>query len=1585
MANIFFGIASEKFIEENLDKWTAVAGPPNVFSERDENLEKYKDKLLGKYDVVSIEEALKRYPDATVWVTHPKADNTAKMLITKLLPQKIQFFEADLEYRKGCSYLGNFISYRQNNFSPCCITGKCPVVETSGTFNERLNHWKKYTENLIDDIRNDKPTKCHNCHLLAYGFWRKTVALEIINLGSNQPGDVCNFRCVYCFSLPTLKRLESENEGYTTYDIIYRLSEMPEHDNSRFTIQLANGEVCANKNCDKMLDIFLKTKWKFNLLSNCSIYKEKLASLIETGRVIKLTTSLDSGTRETFKQIKKNDRFDKVIENLKKYPMGKTKLYLKYIFLEGINDNETDIDGYYKIVKDVGGIIMFSANANVDSPRYTEKMKEYVLRIIKKAKVDGIEVTSDAYINPVDAKFIKENYTAASSEPETTIKQETPSLDEGIRCAFDSNELQNLLGGYWYLGENQEATTKPFFTVDYFAIGSLPSTYTFKNTCLIAMTNETWLKGTKNTGHFAKSANESIYEVIKYYSNPRVKNNLSAIISEVPIPELRGVVPQLIVEEPYEAINTLAVEARKKMENNGKIIAVAGAVGKSTTVNMLNYLLNDESDYISNLTGHNSRTGTRMWLASVGRFAPKYGHQNKKPNVCTIEVAESALWESKGGVCEVIRPHIGIVTHVALTQWKKTTQSDRDVALVVSKVCSGIVPGGHAVLYRDMPYFDLVKEKVIEYGAIPISYGETDDCDVYVKKHGFDAPTAGDEIGELTTSIEANVLGEDVSYKIGTIGKPVVLNSLAALTAAKLAGFDIKKLAPKFADFKGNKNVLQVFNHDGICVINNSHNLEVPSIIAAFDLLKQIKQKPGTRKIVLMSRIDNLEEKAAEIHLKLTEPIINSGFDQFFFHEPLDEFSLLVNTIPTGMSGGRYGTLDGAVGATTDYIRRGDSILVIGSHFTSDFGNAVPLLKKGIDNKHLNSSDESKSSESLGKSFGKPSRKPDLLPITASVAVFSSDKNSTIWQKGKETEKYPGGLSLPLLLYYFLDLIRKGELSWLEEASVNEHASKEAHHFNSLGLSLHEKVPLITLFKAAVVSNSPDAITAIAGHIYKKIGKSKNGTVQALRKIGKNWGIPDSAVKNVSGRYFEENPQFFTIEQLLKVAMQLLSFDKSNMLSQKSVSHKSKYYELDFTLDKQPVSGYLSFSSGSSLSAICKCEFDDETVFIAVCGAKTPLERDMLLMEAIHRSRVPLPKPHKDFIPTEASALTICGDTYCGERYTKWRIARNIEDPIQKFGDAGYAYSFEKVAPLISPESFNIVNSECVLSPVYDEPQQTGKYIDFVLGGHPEKTIKCYKDVNINAVMLANNHAMDFDVTGCRQTRKYFKEAGLSPIGTGSNVDEAEKPLMIKIKGKQIIIFNAYCYFLEKRYKLFKHYCLGANTGTAFGTDIIEDISLWRRIRAYREKYPKAFIVFSPHWSTDFNKNYVHLRTIAEHATDAGADIIIGHGPHVPVGMEYINDKACVYSIGNFVFNTTGIDLDASGQSPYSIVAKINFTGSNPELRLYPIYAHNLNTFFQPYPVNKEDQLEEFTDSLMGMEHFETEKDDIGYYIKMTT
>lgn len=419
MANhvIYYGVVTKR---EKMDEYIKQTGEPVVFTSYDKELKQYKGKkLFDKYDIIPFDEAIEKYPNAEVWNVFERPTYTPDLILKKVPPERIHFFEADLEYRKGCSSLGNFINYSgYNKFSPCCVARYMPVVKTSGSIRERLEHWQKYTTELIDNIRNDRPNDCKNCPCLKYGFYPKTVKLQTVSLATSHYEDVCNFKCIYCYSKKSLEILKADsknptNDNHSTYEILKQLSEIPEYDTSDFIAMLSNGELFANKHCNEIFDILLKTKWRVKIVSNMSIYNEKFEKFLKTGRVISIITSLDAGTPATYKKIKGVDCFDRTVNNLRNYTFYKCRLYVKYIFLERINDNEADVMGFYNIAKELGAAILISSD---DYKPLNSRMRKLVSDLITQAKKDGIVVVGDTYLNQKDAQFVNNSYAEAASE-----------------------------------------------------------------------------------------------------------------------------------------------------------------------------------------------------------------------------------------------------------------------------------------------------------------------------------------------------------------------------------------------------------------------------------------------------------------------------------------------------------------------------------------------------------------------------------------------------------------------------------------------------------------------------------------------------------------------------------------------------------------------------------------------------------------------------------------------------------------------------------------------------------------------------------------------------------------------------------------------------------------------------------------------------------------------------------------------------------------------------------------------------------------------------------------------------------------
>jgi len=403
---LYYGISGR--LSRKMDQYIQISGgEPLLMIEKPEVVAEYRDrKLFDRYEVVTVDEALSRYPEPVIWVTFSKAINTARMLGKRVDPLDVHFFEADLEYRPGCSFLGHFISYRASNFSPCCIVSKYPSVKAEGTVEERLDQWKSFETKLLDDIRNDRPNGCMNCPHLVYDFWHKTVKLDTVNFGSCQPGDVCNYKCVYCFAEKFLNDPTKDKEGLTTYEVIEQLSQMPEYNTAELKLNISNGEFTANKDCDEVMDILLRMPWKASFLTNGSIYREKFAEFLKTGRALKVQISLDAGTRETYHKVKGLDTFDKVIDNIKRYELKNVEGFvLKYIFLEGLNDNEADVDGFVDTAAEVGCRKM-TISSNLFKP-FTPEMRTLVRRMIKRAADAGIRLQRNMnYVTKEDAAFM---------------------------------------------------------------------------------------------------------------------------------------------------------------------------------------------------------------------------------------------------------------------------------------------------------------------------------------------------------------------------------------------------------------------------------------------------------------------------------------------------------------------------------------------------------------------------------------------------------------------------------------------------------------------------------------------------------------------------------------------------------------------------------------------------------------------------------------------------------------------------------------------------------------------------------------------------------------------------------------------------------------------------------------------------------------------------------------------------------------------------------------------------------------------------------------------------------------------------
>ena len=194
-------------------------------------------------------------------------------------------------------------------------------------------------------------------------------------------------------------------------------------------------------------------------------------------------------------------------------------------------------------------------------------------------------------------------------------------------------------------------------------------------------------------------------------------------------------------------------------------------------------------------------------------------------------------------------------------------------------------------------------------------------------------------------------------------------------------------------------------------------------------------------------------------------------------------------------------------------------------------------------------------------------------------------------------------------------------------------------------------------------------------------------------------------------------------------------------------------------------------------------------------------------------------------------------------------------------------------------------NIEC---PFTDAPIQSDRL--FNLSGSTEAG-KYLRSVNITNWVLANNHIKDCGDDGLLETIRTAHENDCKTVGAGENESEAAEPLVLGDEVKVGIVSVA---------REWKHIKVGKNTPGALTIDkaiVAETIK--------RLKKTVDWVVVVSHGGNEFSSMPMpYTRDSYLGFLDAGADIVIGHHPHVIQNYEYVGEKLIVYSLGNFIFDS---------------------------------------------------------------------------------
>lgn len=222
----------------------------------------------------------------------------------------------------------------------------------------------------------------------------------------------------------------------------------------------------------------------------------------------------------------------------------------------------------------------------------------------------------------------------------------------------------------------------------------------------------------------------------------------------------------------------------------------------------------------------------------------------------------------------------------------------------------------------------------------------------------------------------------------------------------------------------------------------------------------------------------------------------------------------------------------------------------------------------------------------------------------------------------------------------------------------------------------------------------------------------------------------------------------------------------------------------------------------------------------------------------------------------------------------------------------------DKLDECISPEILDVTNGADLFFLNHEyaisdrgEPL-AGKYYTF--RADPER-MDLLKQMGTDLVSLANNHVYDYGADAMLDTADLLDEADIQYMGGGRNIDEAKRPVYFDVNGIKVGFVGA-----SNAEKM--RYTPQAEDDSP-GVLLAYDTAEFNEVIEQASKECDYLIAYI-HWGDEDTNDYNDLQQqLGREFLESGADIVVGGHPHVLQGMEYVDGKPIVYSLGDFWFN----------------------------------------------------------------------------------
>ena len=397
------------------------------------------------------------------------------------------------------------------------------------------------------------------------------------------------------------------------------------------------------------------------------------------------------------------------------------------------------------------------------------------------------------------------------------------------------------------------------------------------------------------------------------------------------------------VADTLRALEELGRAARAR--STARIVAVTGSVGKTGTKEMLKTVFSGFGATHAPVGSFNNHWGVPLTLARMAQFT-EFG---------IFEIGMNHAGEIRPLV-KMVRPDVAIITNVEAAHLAYF-DSEMEIAQAKAEIFEGLEPGGTAVINRDNPWFDLLRQRASARNALVLSFGAHKEADIRLVQAEQDAGGS---------RIEAAVAGERLHYALAMPGLHLVMNSLAVLAAVHALGLDLDGAGKALAGVcalkgRGEQFVLRLGEGEAT-LIDESYNANPASMRAALAVMAQARPHGSGRRIVVLGDMLELGEQTGRLHAELLEPVLSAGADLVFLAGPV--MKSLWQVLPERCRGAYAEQASGFEAILAGAIGAGDVVMVKASAGTR-LGPVVDALVRQYDATDSNAEPEKGQDQSM--------------------------------------------------------------------------------------------------------------------------------------------------------------------------------------------------------------------------------------------------------------------------------------------------------------------------------------------------------------------------------------------------------------------------------------------------------------------------------------------------------------------------------------------------------------------------------------------------------------------------------------------